>query len=518
MSSRRPTDIIALAKLTGQFKLTWSASLALLRATFALPMSAVDLATFCDLTGRTVAPSTPAKELWWVAGRRSGKSVVAALIAVYLSTCRTYRLARGERGVFMVIAADRKQARVVRRYVTGLLKSTPVLAQVIARETTDTIELTNGIAIEIHTASFKTIRGYTVIGAVADEVAYWPTDETSAEPDREILAALRPAMATVPEALLVCLSSPYTRRGELWRTFEAHYGRDHDDVLVVRAETRALNPTVSERTIARAYRDDALRARSEYGAEFRDDTAALLDDAAITAVTPLGVRELAPVAGRRTVAHFDAATGSGEDSAALAIAFGAPPELAAARRWRPPFSPAAVVREAAQMLRRYGVSTTTIDRYAPNLIIEAFREHRITATVATRDTSTAFIDLLALINSRRVALLDEPTVMAELRRLERRPGASGRDSVGHPPRGHDDVAAACAQALCAAASTYRKPAKRTIRSYVWGSDVEPQAARRVVGQQAVRGADGRLTWQPVYADQVRRPNPSRGGLSLEVKR
>lgn len=187
--------------------------------------------------------------------------MIAALIAIYLSTCRTYALAAGERGVFMVIAADRRQARVVRQYVSGLLGSTPALAQLVARETRERVELTNGITVEIHTASYKTIRGYTCVGAVADEVAFWPCDD-AAEPDREILAALRPAMATIPDALLVCLSSPYARRGELWRVHREHHGHDDDLTLVVQAPTRALNPTVSQSVIDTAYLENEASARA----------------------------------------------------------------------------------------------------------------------------------------------------------------------------------------------------------------------------------------------------------------
>ena len=80
---------------------------------------------------------------------------------------------------------------------------------------------------------------------------------------------------------------------------------------------------------------------------------------------------------------------------------------------------------------------------------ELFRERGVTCRVAAQDTSASFIELLALINSQHVALLDDPVLLGELRRLERRPG-TGRDVVGHPPRGHDDVAAACAGALVAA--------------------------------------------------------------------
>jgi hypothetical protein len=57
--------------------------------------------TFEELTGRSQAPTTVAHEVWAIVGRRGGKSIIAALVAVYLTTCRTYKLARGEVGTFI---------------------------------------------------------------------------------------------------------------------------------------------------------------------------------------------------------------------------------------------------------------------------------------------------------------------------------------------------------------------------------------------------------------------------------
>jgi hypothetical protein len=53
------------------------------------------------------------------------------------------------------------------------------------------------VTIEIHTASFRSTRGYTVVAALCDELAFWPSDE-QASPDTEILAAIRPGMITNP--------------------------------------------------------------------------------------------------------------------------------------------------------------------------------------------------------------------------------------------------------------------------------------------------------------------------------
>jgi hypothetical protein len=96
------------------------------------------------------------------------------------------------------------------RYVSALLAGVPMLARMVERSSTESIELRNRVSIEVHTASFRTTRGYTVVAALCDEIAFWRSEE-SASPDTEILAALRPSMATVPGAMLLCASSPYAR-------------------------------------------------------------------------------------------------------------------------------------------------------------------------------------------------------------------------------------------------------------------------------------------------------------------
>src|SRR5262249_36902442 len=204
---------------------SWTRWRVALTALFGLPMPAPAVAVFGEHTGRAAPPLVPAREAWFVVGRRGGKSRIAAAVAVYLACFRAYRtvLAPGERGTLALIAADRQQARTVFRYVGGLLDGSPMLARLIERRTADAIDLTNGVTIEVHTASFRSVRGYTVVGAVLDEVAFWRSED-SANPDREIVEALRPAMATVPGALLVAISSPYARRGVLWDAYRRHFG------------------------------------------------------------------------------------------------------------------------------------------------------------------------------------------------------------------------------------------------------------------------------------------------------
>jgi hypothetical protein len=126
-------------------------------------------------------------------------------------------------------------------------------------------------------------------------------------------------MATVPGSLLVALSSPYTRRGELWRTYRERYGQG-GDVLVWQAATRTMNASVPQAIIDAAYAEDDAAAGAEYGAEFRRDIESFIDIETLQRLVVQDRVSLPVQAGMRYVAFADPAGGSGGDSFTLAIA------------------------------------------------------------------------------------------------------------------------------------------------------------------------------------------------------
>jgi hypothetical protein len=71
----------------------------------------------------------------------------------------------------MVVAADRKQARVIMRYVKGLL-AIETLVSLVENETAESVDLSNRVTIEVGTASYKSLRGYTIAAALADEIGF----------------------------------------------------------------------------------------------------------------------------------------------------------------------------------------------------------------------------------------------------------------------------------------------------------------------------------------------------------
>lgn len=426
---------------------TWAAWIVFLKALFALPLTAQELSIFHALTGRTDPPTRQAAEAWLVIGRRGGKSFIVALVAVFLATFRDYRnhLAPGERGTVMILAADRKQARVIMRYVKGLLEGVPMLRRMIIAQREESIELSNRIDIEIHTGSFRAVRGYTVVAALLDEVAFWRSDE-SANPDREIVAALRPAMATIPNSLLIGLSSPYARRGVLWDAYQQHYGKQ-SDVLVLQAESRTMNPTLPQSVVDRAFADDPASAAAEYGAMFRSDVEGFLQPEWIDQATTAGVHELPPVAGVDYHAFADP-SGGASDSFTLGISHreGDRHVLDVCRGSRPPFDPRAVVEDFSNVLRRYGCGRVVGDRYGAEWVSSAFRDAGVSYEPAELPKSDIYLNAEPLFAQGAVQLLDHRQLLTELRQLERRTG-SGKDRIDHPPRGHDDHANAACGAL-----------------------------------------------------------------------
>ena len=429
-----------------------------MKAIFGLPLTDAELETFRACTGRSSPRPGGYLESTLVIGRRGGKSLVLALIAAYLATFKDWTpfLTPGERGHVIIIAADKKQAGSIFRYLKALL-SIPLLGNLIERETQEVIELSNRISIEVLTANFRTVRGRTVVASLCDELAFWMSDENSSSPDSEIIAALRPAAATIPGAVLLKASSPYARRGVLYEDHRKHFGQD-SDVLVWQADTRTMNPTVPQSFIDAETEKDPANAAAEYGAQFRTDVESFIAREVIDAAVVAGRYELPPLMEHTYFAFVDPSGGSA-DSMTLAISHreGDVAVLDLVREVKPPFNPSEVVGEFVQELRRYGIGYVRGDRYGAEWVASQFRERGIEYRVSDQAKSDIYKELLPLLNSGKIALLDHPRLIAQLCGLERRTARSGKDSIDHAPGGHDDIANAVAGALVRVEASRRAP-------------------------------------------------------------
>jgi hypothetical protein len=435
---------------------SWTGWHTILKAAFALPMTDGETAFFQSVAGDRLAPTDVVRELWLIAGRRAGKDSIASAVAAFAAATfnQQNKLRPGERAVVMCLAVDRDQARVILNYIRSYFTDIPLLAGMLTRETATGFELNNGIDIAIVTNNFRSVRGRAVLLAVFDECAYW-RDESSAAPDEELYKAIVPALASIPGSMIIGISSPYRKSGLLYKKYKKHFGQP-DDVLVIQAPTRALNPTIPQELIDRELADDPAGADAEWMANFRNDIGGWLEIALIEAAVDYGVTIRPPTHYTYTAAA-DPAGGSGKDSFTCAISHNdsGTAVLDCLLEIKPPFNPIEAVTSIAGLLRSYELTEVTGDAYAADWVVSAFANGGIVYKHSERNRSEIYRDAMPLFTSGRARILDNKKLISQFGSLERKTSSMGKDKIDHGPNGHDDLcnSAALAMVLATTADT-----------------------------------------------------------------
>ena len=240
---------------------------------------------------------------------------------------------------------------------------------------------------------------------------------------------------------LIAISSPYARRGALWETFRKHYGLKAIPTLVARGTTRDFNPELPQSIIDKAMDRDHAAASAEYMAQFSTDVEGFITREAVEACVTLGVRER-PSERKHSYVCFVDPSGGSSDAFTLAIAHteNKTQILDLIRERKPPFSPEQVVEEFAKIVRSYRCTKVYGDRYGGEWPREQFRKHGVNYEPSEKPKSELYRDLLPLINSGAVDLLEHDRLVTQLTSLERRTARGGRDSIDHAPGAHDDIA------------------------------------------------------------------------------
>jgi hypothetical protein len=439
---------------------SWGAWRVLLVASMGEPLNDEERAIFTSITGRPTEPAEPVDELWAIVGRRGGKTRAAAVLAAYLASLCDWKnfLAPGERASLPIMSASIWQAAKARNYLIGLYSEVRALRKQLTNITGTELSLANGVDIEPRAASFRTARGATAVSAICDELAFWHSDE-SRNPDVEILNAIRPSLATTG-GMLICISSPYARRGALYDAYRRDFGANGDPkVLVAKADSRTMNSSLPETVIARAYERDPAGASAEYGGEFRADIETFVSREVVEAAVVPNRFELPPAPGVRYVAFVDPSGGSADDMT-LAIAHRDEEDviiLDCLRAATPPFSPDAIAAEFATVVKSYGLSKVHGDRYAGEWPRERFAAHGVKYEIGVKPKGDLYREMLPLLNAARVELVDHRKLVNQLTALERRTARGGRDSIDHPVGQHDDIANAVAGAIVMAAGAGTGP-------------------------------------------------------------
>lgn len=337
-----------------------------------------------------------------------------------------------------------------------------MIRRLVAQITAESITFKNHIQLQVKTASYRTSRGFSVVCLVVDECCFL-RDESSSNPFAEILRAVKPSMSTT-RGMMICISTPYSRFGTFYENHQRYFGVENPNVLFVRAPTAFMNPSVDESVIQEAFAEDRVAALSEFGSleegiQFRSDVETFVDLELVQSLVEKGRYELAPMPGVACVASGDIAGGTGGESTAGGLAAKLSDgtiALIGVREWKGKHSPAAAIAEMAEWFKGYGITKVTMDRYAGAFPIDEFRKYGIAVEPAPMSKSDFFLALLPLLNSKRVQLLDNDRLIAQLVGLERKCRAGGHDSVDHGPSGKDDLINAAAIAIVTAATKWTR--------------------------------------------------------------
>ena len=439
---------------------SWYLWKAILRGTFGLPLDRAERRRFQSVAGGREPPSRPVRELVAVVGRGGGKDSIATAVATFIACTADFsRLRPGELGTILCLAANRDQARIALNYLKGYFEQTALLAPMLKRVTDDTIELTNRAQIIILPNNYRAPRGLTICCAIYDEVGFW-WSEDYANPDIETDTAVSPGLARFAGSLKIMISSANKRSGLLYDRFAEFFGKNDPDVLVVKGTSLEFNPTLDKAIIDRELRRDLERASAEYLSEWRDDLTTFLDRALVEAALDRGVTVRPPQLAFRYTSFCDPSGGRGDSfTAGIAHAEGNLLILDALYERRAPFDPSTVVAEIAALLRSYGITEISGDKYAAQWVVEAFAKEGIRYIQSERDKSQIFLDVLPLFTAGRTRILDSQRLTYQLISLERRSTRVGRDIVSHPDHAnsHDDLANSATGALVLAASEHLVP-------------------------------------------------------------
>jgi hypothetical protein len=400
------------------------------KAIFAEPLTKEETEFFKSIAGDRDPPKRRPREVWLICGRRAGKdSFVSALAAYYASAVDYSGILRpGEKASIQCLACNKKQAQIVLGYAKAYFYRQPLLNRLIANDVAEGLDLNNAAEVRIYTNNVSSVRGPACALVICDECAFYADDDSASASAKEVYNAAIPSLATL-NGMLIGISTPYKKSGLLYEKFTRHFGKDDPDVLVIVAPSLTLNPTLDRDWIAQQIESDPEANNSEWLATFRSDIGSLIDPEIVRGLVISGRHELAPVSGIDYTAFTDPSGGSA-DSFTLCIAHCEKENTAVVdviREIRPPFSPENVVEEYSQLLRNYRVSTVYGDRYAGQWVAEQFAKRDVRYEASDRTTSELYLELVSILNSGRVELLDNKRCISQLIGLERRTTRLGKD-------------------------------------------------------------------------------------------
>ena len=392
-----------------------------------------------------------AKKLRLVArvGRRGGKSTTMCRVAVAECLFGDHVVPPGDVGVFVIISVRKDEAKERLRTIKEILicLGVPHIARGMEIQLKE-----KPIIFRVYPANFRSAVGMTCIGWIGDEMTRWRDESDSSNPATDVIASIRPAMATMVNAHEFYISSPWARMDAHNTYFERGIS---DDQHVCHAETWIANPSIDIPRCRELEPDEPTFQREYAAVPMDNDSRQFFDEAAIDdAIDKRLYMPRTINVGEEVVAGADFAFASDHSAIVVCHHKGKQKIVADIDILKPragrPLIPSHVCARFATILNRHGCVSLMADGHYKESISEHLLEKKIAFLKAPSTPAVGYIRARALFNQGLVTLPHDESLKKLLLEVKGKPTPSGNISIQLPKQsagGHADVVSALILAL-----------------------------------------------------------------------
>ena len=375
-----------------------------------------------------------------VLGARSGKSLLASIIALYEATRKKWAkyLNRGESGYVEVISTRQKQSeQIIGANCLRLMENSYNLKGLIKDSTQSELILKNDIRILSLPCNSTAGRGLPIVCLIFDEVGHFFTEGKRA--DETIFNSLNPRRAQFPGSKLILISTPSAKQGLLWNFFDG--GFKVPDRLTAQAETLFMNPLVDRKFLEKEKARDIDNYLREFEAQFAEKVEAFLSYELVENSLKLA-GDLPYKEGNRYYAGIDASGLAGRDKFSLAISHkqGFNVYVDKVRSWNLK-DPDPIMKDIKELVGIYHIDRVSIDRYAKGWVEAALKKIGLFVNIRP-SLAEVYVNIKSLMLGGRLFLPDNKAIKRAFLNTQAYYGRNNALSIAHErdSEGHSDEA------------------------------------------------------------------------------
>ena len=431
----------------------------ILRVIYGMPLNDDQLKIYQKITTnkKEYEAGIEKEESVLVLGARSGKSLLASIIALYEATRRKWAkyLNPGESGYIEVISTRQKQSEaIIGANCARLMENSYNLKGLVKDVTQSEMILKNDMRILSLPCNSTAGRGLPIICLILDEVAHFFTEGVKS--DEVIFNALNPRRAQFPGSKMILISTPAAKQGLIWNFYEQGFkvaGR-----LTAQAETLFMNPLVDRKFLKKEKARDIDNYLREFEAKFAEKVESFLSyELVINSLKLAGDLPFDPEFSY--CAGIDASGLAGRDKFALAISHNQDNDIYVdlVKSWDLK-DPDPIMRDIEGIAGLYNIAKISIDKYAKGWVMAALE--KIGLEVVIRPSlAEIFVNLKSLMIGDRLFLPDNPGIKKGLLNTQAYYGRNNALSIGHTrdSEGHADDVDATATAVFEASQGVDEP-------------------------------------------------------------